>query len=146
MNSYSLLAELESFLQRRSVTVDQLTAEPMLRLMIDWFRLVPVDPSGDDALVYRTGGWSEGCATGFKVSLLRRVVEKSANGPDTEWFAGITLMFEPSGYSDLPPFKAVSSDWPSLDGFTQTVEGSQTYKTIVKATPMGVAIESGGLR
>lgn len=150
MNSYSLLAELEGFLQRRGVEVERLTAAPMLRLMIDWFRLAPIDrterASSADALVYRNGGWSEGCATGFKVSLLRRVVERDASGAETEWFAGITLMFEPSGYAELAPFKAVSSDWRSIDEFVQTVESSPAFKAIAITTPMGVLVESGGVR
>src|SRR4249920_3415852 len=106
-SSYSLMAALQSFLRERGVEVDRLTADPMVGLMIDWFRLVPLDlldrsPSAD-ALVYRYGGWSEGCATGFNFSLLRRVTESSASGGDTDWFAGITLMFEPSFYADLAP-------------------------------------------
>ena len=150
VNSYSLLAELESFLQRRGVEVDRLTAEPMIRLMIDWFRLVPIDlverASSADALVYRTGGWSEGCATGFKLSLLRRIIERSASGSDTEWFAGITLMFEPSGYADLAPFKAVSTDMKSVDGFLQAIESSPAFRLLATVVPMGVMVESGGLR
>jgi hypothetical protein len=101
-------------LKQRGVEVDGLTADPMVRLMIDWFRLVPIDQlerkASADVLVYRYGGWSEGCATGFNFSLLRRVTENSAGGGDTDWFAGITLMFEPSLYDSLAPFTTVSSD------------------------------------
>jgi hypothetical protein len=150
VNSFSLLTELEAFLQRRSVDVEHLTAGPMIRLMVDWFRLVPVAPgeraSSADALVYRTGGWSEGCATGFKFSLLRRVIETGATGADTEWFAGITLMFEPSGPADLAPFKTVSSDWQSTDEFVQAIEHSPAFQALANAVPMGVLVESGGLR
>ena len=99
-----------------------------------------------DALVYRYGGWSEGCATAFKLSLLRRVTERDATGVETERFAGITLMFEPSGQGELMPFTAVSSDAKSIEAFLQTIESSPAFKVLAGATPMGVLVESGGLR
>ena len=150
MNSYSLLAALQQFLKHRGVEVDRLTADPMVRLMVDWFRLVPVDQlertATVDALVYRYGGWSEGCATGFNFSLLRRVTDRNASGGDTDWFAGITLMFEPSLYDRLAPFNTVSSDWRSIDAFLHAIESSPAYTALVNATPMSVLVESGGLR
>jgi hypothetical protein len=149
-NSYSLIAALQSFLHQRSVEVERLTADPMVRLMIDWFRLVPVDllehTASADVLVYRYGGWSEGCVTGFNFSLLRRITESNASGGDTDWFAGITLMFEPSFYAHLAPFNTVSSEWKSIEAFLQAIESSPAFKALAAATPMTVLVESGGLR
>jgi hypothetical protein len=150
LNSYSLIAALQSFLRQRGVEVDRLTADPMVRLVIDWFRLVPIDllerSSSSDALVYRYGGWSEGCATGFNFSLLRRITQNNENGGDTDWFAEITLMFEPSFYAELAPFSTVSSDWKSIDVFLNAIESSPAFRVLAAAKPMTVLVESGGLR
>jgi hypothetical protein len=150
VNSYSLLGALQGFLRGRRVQVEQLTAEPMVGLMIDWFRLVPINlverPVSADALVYRSGGWSEGCATAFRLSLLRRITEGGADEGDTDWFAGITLLFEPSRCAELVPFQAVSSDWKSIEAFLQVIESSPAFMALASATPMGVLLESGGLR
>lgn len=150
MNSYSLLSALQRFLSERGVEVERLTVDPMVGLIIDWYRLVPIDvlerTASADVLVYRYGGWSEGCATGFNFSLLRRVTERSASGSDTQWFAGITLMFEPSLYARLAPFTTISSDWRSIDAFLHAIESSEAFRVLAAATPMTVLVESGGLR
>jgi hypothetical protein len=150
LNSYILLGALQSFLHQRGVEVERLTADQMVPLMIDWFRLVPVDTLGRtataDALVYRYGGWSEGCATGFRLSLLRRVTEPAADGGNTDWFAGITLMFEPSRFAILAPFDAASVDWKSIDAFLHAIESSEAFKLLATVTPMTALLESGGLR
>lgn len=149
-NSYGLLSALEKFIQQRAVAVDGLTADPMVMLMLDWYRLVPVDrlerTATADVLVYRYGGWSEGCATGFRLSLLRRITEPNADGTTTDWYAGVTLMFEPSKLSELQAFSAASSDYRSLDAFLQAIEASAAYRLLATATPMSVGLESGGLR
>jgi hypothetical protein len=150
LNSYILLGALQSFLHQRDVEVERLTADQMVPLMFDWFRLVPVDTldrtSTADALVYRYGGWSEGCATGFRLSLLRRVTEPAADNGNTDWYAGITLMFEPSRYAALVPFATASPDWKSIDAFLHAIEGSEAFKLLATATPMTALLESGGLR
>ena len=149
-NSFDLLAALQSFLRERNVDVERLTVDPMIVTMIDWFRLVPLDLAKDtasaDVLVYRYGGWSEGCATGFVFSVLRRITEPNAEGGETDWVAGITLMFEPSRYAGLAPLTTVSSDWQSIDAFLRAVESSPAYKLLVAEQPMSVLLESGGLR
>jgi hypothetical protein len=150
VNSFSLLAALQAFLRERSVDVERLTVDPMIRAMVDWFRLVPLDlfkdASSADVLVYRCGGWSEGCATAFLFSVLRRITEPNAEEGETDWVAGITLMFEPSHYADLAPLSTVSSDWQSIDAFLHAVESSAAYKLLVAKPPMSVLLESGGLR
>jgi hypothetical protein len=150
VNSVSLLAALQSFLRERNIDVDRLTVDPMIRAMLDWFRLVPLDlikdASSTDVLVYRYGGWSEGCATGFVFSVLRRIREPNAKEGDTDWVAGITLMFEPSHYADLAPLMTVSTDWQSLDAFLRAIESSPAYKVLAAKPPMSVLLESGGLR
>jgi hypothetical protein len=150
MNSYTLLGSLQKFVEQRSIAVIDLTAEPAISVMLDWFRFVRVDrfdqTVSDDALVFRYGGWSEGCATGYRFSLLRRVTEKSESGGDTEWFAGITLLFDPSGRSDLAAFSTTSSDWESLDAFAQAVERSPGFMALVAEKPMSAFLESGGVR
>lgn len=149
MNSYNLLGALQKFIKQRGVEMDSLTADPMVRLMIDWFRLVPIDhlerTASTDVLVYRYGGWSEGCATGFNFSLLRRITETHASG-DTVWIAGITLMFEPSFYANLTAFSTVSSDWKSIEAFLGAIENSPAFTALATARPMSVVVESGGLR
>ena len=143
--SRNLLAALESFLRQRKVDVDSLTAEQMVTVMFDWYRFAPVDPAGGtpatDALVYRYGGWSEGCATAFKLSLLRRASEGG-----TDRVAGITLMFEPSSRSEIAPFTTASSDWKSIEAFLEAVQGSTAFRQFGTAKPMAVMIERGGLR
>jgi hypothetical protein len=150
INSYSLLGALQNFLHSRGVDVEHLTADPMVRLMLDWYRVEPLsllkDASATEALVFRYGGWSEGCATGFRFSLLRRVAQPAADGTPTEWYAGITLMFEPSGRADLPPIDIVSSQSASLDAFLAQIEASPAYRQVAQATPMSVLLESGGVR
>ena len=150
--SHALLAKLEVFMREQGVDAGHLSADRMVRLMIDWFRFAPVDSakgasSADgDALVYRYGGWSEGCATAFKLSLLRRVSGRNAIDGATNLLAGITLMFEPSGQAELMPFTTVSSDWKSLDAFLDAIETSPAFRQLAAATPMAVLVESGGVR
>ena len=150
VNSYLLLGALQSFLQQQRVEVDRLTVDPMVRLMADWFRIMPLDllerAPTTDVLVHRYGGWSEGCATGFKFSVLRRITENAPDGASTDWFAGITLMFEPSRYANLTPLDIVSSDWQSLDAFVHAIESSAAFGLLVPAAPMSVMVESGGVR
>jgi len=150
MNSEVLLSSLQNFLQKRGIDPNRLTVKGMISVMTDWYqseRLIPGNTvAQNDMLVYRHGGWSEGCATGFNLSLLRRVRVSEDGGKDSEWVAGITLMFEPSRYGDLPPFSTNSSDWPSLEAFVHAIESSRAYKTSASSVPMGTAIEIGGLR
>src|SRR3954465_3425240 len=72
ISSHGLMVELQSFLHQRNIDVNQLSAGEMVRVMVDWYRFTPVKTVQSDELVYRYGGWSEGCATAFKLSLLRR--------------------------------------------------------------------------
>ena len=148
--SHALLTQLQVFLHQRDVDPDTLTADAAVRLMIDWFRFTPVgmadNASASDALVFRYGGWSEGCATAFNLSLLRRVKVNDAGGDGQDQVAGITLMFEPSGNAEILPFTTASSDWKSIDAFLQAMEDSPAFKQLATATPMGVLMEGGGLR
>jgi hypothetical protein len=150
--SHALLAELERFMRQQGVDAGRLSADAMVRLMIDWFRFVPIDSvegasSADaDVLVYRYGGWSEGCATAFKLSLLRRVTGRNAIDGATDLLAGITLMFEPSGQAELMPFTTASSDWKSIDAFREAMENSPAFRQLAVTTPMAVLVESGGVR
>ena len=148
--SNALLAQLQSFMRQQGVDADRLGADAMVRLMIDWFRFSPVasaeGTSPADALVYRYGGWSEGCATAFKLSLLRRVTARNAIDSAADQLAGITLMFEPSGQGELMPFTTASSDWKSIEAFQEAVENSPAFRQLAVATPMAVLVESGGVR
>ncbi len=150
LTSHGLLNQLQGYMRQRDVYVDDLDADEMVRLMVDWFRFTPIDAVGGapsaDALVFRYGGWSEGCATAFKLSLLRQVTEKNAGAGEAGLLAGITLMFEPSGQAEWVPYSTTSSDWKSIDVFLQTVEDSPALKALGNAKPMAVMIESGGLR
>jgi hypothetical protein len=151
VSSHGLMAQLQGFLRQQGVDENRLSADAMVRVMVDWYRFSSDSKaqgaaSTGDALVYRYGGWSEGCATAFKLSLLRKVTVHHANEADTERFAGITLMFEPSGQADLMPFSAVSSDARSIEAFVQTIESSPAFRELAGVTPMGVLVEGGGLR
>lgn len=149
-NSFDLLTALQSFLRERNVAVERLTVDRMIVTMIDWFRLTLLDLAKDaasaDVLVFRYGGWSEGCATGFVFSVLRRITERNTENAETDWVAGITLLFEPSRYAGLAPLTTASSDWPSIEAFLRAVESSPAYKLLVGEQPMSVLLESGGLR
>lgn len=150
LTSHGLLVQLQGYMRQRDVDANRLSADAMVRLMIDWFRFAPIHavggPASTDALVFRYGGWSEGCATAFKLSLLRQVTDKNGSNGDAQLLAGITLMFEPSGQSELMPFTAVSSDWKSIDAFLEVVESTPAFRGLAAATPMSVLVESGGLR
>jgi hypothetical protein len=143
-SSRSLLSSLQSFLHERAVDVNELDAESMVVAMSEWFRLVPASGGAvSDALVFRYGGWSEGCATGFKLSLLRRVVPRGGEG---ERLAGITLLFDPAGLTQLEPASLASTDSPSLEAFLLAVRESRAFKTLAGGTPMSAMTESGALR
>ena len=143
-SSRGLLSSLEIFLHERAVDMSALDAEGMVAAMSDWFRYEPApDGAVSDALVFRYGGWSEGCATGFKLSLLRRVVPRGGEG---ERMAGITLLFEPASLTGLAPASFVSTDSPSMEAFLGTIRASPAFKTLVRARPMSAMTESGALR
>ena len=150
LTSHGLLTQLQSFMRERDVEPSDLSANEMVRLMVDWFRFAPVDAIGGapsvDALVFRYGGWSEGCATAFKLSVLRQVTPKDAAVGETDLLAGITLMFEPSKQAELLPFSTASTDWKSVDAFLQAVESSPAFRMLASTKPMSAMIESGGLR
>jgi hypothetical protein len=148
--SHGLLSQLESFLQQRELDTTTLTADSMVGVMIDWMRFSAAGAGGGtapaDALIYQYGGWSEGCATGFKFSLLRKVSALDPSGENFAQTAGITLIFEPSANTDLAPYKLVSSDLTSIDAFMAAIEGSPAFRKLASTTPMSVVVESGGMR
>jgi hypothetical protein len=143
LSSRGLLTNLEGFLAQRNIDINRLTADAMVRVIIDWYRFSPADwtdgAAASDNLIYRYGGWSEGCATGFKLSLLRRVGDPGAT-------AGITLMFEPSGRAELAPFTAVASNRKDVEVLLEAIQSSPAFRQLGKTTPMAVMLESGGLR
>lgn len=146
-NGPTLLEALQRFLDERQVDMDTLTLDAVVAAMLDWVRAEPADPSASgDALVYRYGGWSEGCATGYNLSLLRRITQKGADGKESSWVAGITMMYEPSGSADVPPFRTLSSEWETLDAFVVAIKASEGYTALRRRKPMGVHLESGALR
>ncbi|MCC7546651.1 MAG: hypothetical protein IT532_02690 [Burkholderiales bacterium] len=149
MDSYTLLSSLEKFLREREVAIEGMTADPMLMLMFDWYRQVKVDrldqAARADVLVYRYGGWSEGCATGYRFSLMRRVTAAGDDGP-ASFNAGITLMFDPGRLGHLEGFSATSTEYTNLDAFLEAIESSPAYKALAGTTPMGAMLEMGALR
>lgn len=147
LGSHGLLSQLEKFLHQRELDTTSLNVDSMVGVMIDWARFEPATGiAGTDALIYQYGGWSEGCATGFKFSLLRKVsLPESADGSFAQT-AGITLIFEPSANADLAPFKLISSDLKSIEDFMAAIEGSPAFKKLASTTPMSVVVESGGMR
>ncbi len=149
-SSSQMLAALQEHLGQRGVEVERLTTDTAIDAMIEWFRsasLLDVSSKNEtDVLVHRYGGWSEGCVTGFKFSVLRQIAKRDAVGGETQWLAGITLMFEPSRYADLEPFSTVSTDWQSLEAFRNAIRSSPAYALCGAVIPSGVIVESGGLR
>lgn len=145
--SHGLLSQLERFMHQRELDATSLNVDSMVGIMIDWARFEPATGiAGADALVFQYGGWSEGCATGFKFSLLRKVsLPESADGNFSQT-AGITLIFEPSANTDLQPLRLVSSDLKSIDEFMAAIEGSPAFRKLATVTPMSVVVESGGMR
>ena len=111
MSHFALSSSLQAFFNQRGVDVERLTADAMIKLMVNWFRLAPIQGMAADTLLFRYGGWSEGCVTGFKFGLLRRVT--ASDETRTEWLAGITLMFEPSRYAGVEPLDTEST-WGDL--------------------------------
>ncbi len=148
MSNIALVSSLQNFLNQRGAEVEKLTAANMVALMIDWFRLISIkEQLGDvatDAMLFRYGGWSEGCATGFNFGLLRRVTLRDPE--KTQWQSGITLMFEPSRYAGISPFQTESIDWQSLEAFVNAIESSAGYRAAEAITPMAVMIDAQGLR
>ena len=144
MSNITLLPSLQAFLNQRGVVVERLTADAMIPLMVDWFRLAPIEGAAADTLLFRYAGWSEGCVTGFKFGLLRRVAAVSETQP--EWLAGISLIFEPSRYATVEPLTTLSRDWQTLEAFVRAIESSQGFRLSVSVTPMAVMVESHGLR
>lgn len=144
--SRSLLTALEGFLRDRHVEVGELTADQAVDLMLAWMRVPAAEAGTDrnapDLLMYRYGGWSEGCATAFKLSLLRQSDAGEAGGQ----LAGITLMFEPSAGGALTPFSTTTREWPSVAAFAEAIRQSPAYRQYGGEKPMSVAIERGGLR
>jgi hypothetical protein len=144
MSNVALLSSLQTFFNQRSVAVEGLSADSMVKLIVDWFRLIPIDgvvhASPADALVFRYGGWSEGCVTGFKFGLLRRIT--AADESKTEWLVGISMLFEPSRYSGVEPVTTISTDWPSLEAFVTAIESSVGFKLSNTLTPMAISVDS----
>ena len=147
MSESTVVASLQTFLNQRSIDIEHLRVEAMVNVMIDWFRMVPIDgvahSSPTDTMLFRYGGWSEGCVTGFKFGLHRRIAGSNA---DPDWLAGITLMFEPSRYADVAPLNTVSTDWQSLEAFVHAIESSPGFRLSSSLTPMAVMLESQGFR
>lgn len=144
-NGAGLLGELQQFLDRRKVAVATLDAPTLVGLMVDWYRLVPVDARAD-GLLHQYGGWSEGCVTGFKWSVLRHVLVDAGDPDPVERFAGLTLMLEPSAFSGVSAVRFETSDRNALEAFVRRIEASPAWDAVAAARPMGVVLQSGGLR
>ena len=55
-------------------------------------------------------------------------------------------MFDPSRYAEVEPLNTLSTDWQSLDAFVRAIESSPGFRMSVSLTPMGVIVESRGVR
>lgn len=150
LTSHGLLSQLEQFLQERKIDVSLLTADAMVGVMLDWVRFSPIAGGGESAareeLVYQYGGWSEGCATGFRLSVLRRVTGANPEGENLGLTAGITLLFEPSANTRLEPYRLASSELKTIEDFIAAIERSPGFRKLAAETPMSAFIERGALR
>ena len=148
MTEFEFDASLQSFAQQKGISIEQLKAATMIKLMVDWYRFVALDTLGGsplgDTLVYRYGSWSDGCVTGFKYSLLRRanLLNNPQDASAGEVVAGITMLFEPSRYSDVTPAETVLTNQNELSGFVAMIEGSPGFQLSADRVPMAVSIES----
>lgn len=147
MSESTVVASLQTFLNKRSVDIEHVRVEQMVSAMIDWFRMIPIEgvahAAPTDTMLFRYGGWSEGCVTGFKFGLHRRIATGTS---DPDWLVGITLMFEPSRYADVAPLNTVSTDWQSLQAFVNAIESSPGFRLSASLAPMAVMLESQGFR
>jgi hypothetical protein len=140
----ALQSSLQSFLLQRGVAVRELSLHPATELMIDWFRLVAIDgiphQAPEDTLVFRYGGWSEGCATGFKIRTQRRIAlpEGSAQATAT---VGIALLFASDRFGNLEPLATSTSDWRSLEAFVAAIESSPGFLRLAAEKPSEVLLE-----
>lgn len=150
LSSHGLLAQLERFLQQREIEVGLLTADAVVGVMLDWMRFSPIDAGGAggtaDELVYQYGGWSEGCATGFKLSLLRRVTGPAIGDGNGALMVGITLLFDPGANTRFAPYRLASSETKSIEDFMAGIERSPAYAKLAAETPMSAFIERGAMR
>lgn len=150
LTSHGLLSQLEGFLRQRGIEAGQLTADAVVGVMRDWMRFSPIDAGGAggtaDELVYQYGGWSEGCATGFKLSLLRKVSGAAAGGESGALTVGITLLFDPGANTRFAPYRLASSEANSIEDFMAGIERSPAYQKLAAETPMSAFIERGGMR
>lgn len=150
LSSHGLLSQLERFLQQREIEVGLLTADAVVGVMLDWMRFSPIDAGGQggtaDELVYQYGGWSEGCATGFKLSLLRKVSGPATGGQSGALMVGITLLFDPGANTRFAPYRLASSETKSIEDFMAGIERSPAYAKLAAETPMSAFIERGGMR
>lgn len=150
LTSHGLLSQLERFLRQREIEVGLLTADAVVGVMLDWMRFSPIAAGAEggtaDELVYQYGGWSEGCATGFKLSLLRKV-SGSATGDGTGAITvGITLLFDSGANTRLAPYRLASSEASSIEDFMAGIERSPAYVKLATETPMSAFIERGAMR
>lgn len=150
LTSHGLLSQLQRFLDQRGLDVGTLAVDTVAGVMLDWVRFSPIAAGGGsaltDELVYQYGGWSEGCATGFKLSLLRKVSGTGAAGESFNLTAGITLLFDPGANTRLAPYRLSSSEAGSIEDFLAAIERSPGFVKLVPETPMSAFIERGGMR
>lgn len=150
LSSHGLLSQLERFLQQREIEVGLLTADTVAGVMLDWMRFSPIDAGGEagtaDELVYQYGGWSEGCATGFKLSLLRKVTGPAIGDGNGALTVGITLLFDPGANTRFAPYRLASSESVSIEDFMAGIERSPAYAKLAAETPISAFIERGAMR
>lgn len=150
LSSHGLLSQLERFLQQREIEVGLLTADAVAGVMLDWMRFSPIDAGGEggtaDELVYQYGGWSEGCATGFKLSLLRKVTGPAIGDGNGALTVGITLLFDSGANTRFAPYRLASSESKSIEDFMAGIERSPAYAKLAAETPMSAFIERGAMR
>jgi hypothetical protein len=85
--------------------------------------------------------------TGFKWGVLRQVTQIDVvGGTRTDRFAGLTLMFEPARFSGVAPWRTETRDPAKLEGFVAAIERTPAYEMATSQKPMGVVLQSGGLR
>ena len=141
MNQVLLTASLNNFLQQRAVVTARLSSHPMLELMADWYRFTPFDGVSHgppaDTLMFRYGGWSEGCATGFKIGLQRRITPLDA---PRVMEAGITMLFGWERYSGVEPFSVGLEQAGSLEAFVKAVEASRGFLISASDAPTDISV------
>ena len=129
MHSSETKTRFESLLAERGLVLDELQAEQLVEVMLDYYadvRVQDVDDQDDgDMLLFQCGTYDWGSGRSFQYDLTRQVITTEAADDDAIWQLHVTFHFGPTAESDL---LGSGNRWchdPSeLGDFTSFIDGS----------------------